>query len=221
MLAMPRPVPQVEVEDGEAAAAGVARTASAQSDAGNAGGNDGGAPLYVPAPPLQPRPADPGHIAGWIVDETGRPYAGEVEVSYQGPDGSFSSSGEDNAAFDVRDRGFETFVVKAATPDGRIALFEGKRGDAEQGIGDVVLRLERGAIVRLALEGARDRTRCALVTDGVLHADFTLRNAQEARVVVPPGVLWIRLYDGDEVHAERSIGLGVGQEEELVFTLDA
>jgi len=179
---------------------------------------------YVPAPPIPPRPAEPGHIAGTIVDERGFPIKARTTL-VGGEGGSYGggNSGEDGG-FDIERRGYETFQVKAWTRDGRVGLFNQSGLDASLGVSDAIIRLERGARVKLTLQGERDTCRIALFTNNVRHTDFTLRNDQTASEVVPVGVLSLELYNGSgagkRVHDTRTVVLAAGQVEEFVFTVN-
>ena len=199
-----------------------ARTEAAPADDAPGSATRGAVP-YAPRPLLDPRPAEPGQVTGWVVDENGVPVDTHLQLAlvYGRGGGSRTVSGNELAAFDLSHEGFQSFVLKAETLDGRVALTSFEKEARDQAIGDVVLRLQPGATVELRLSGAREKVRCALFTDNLRHADFTLVRGRRPRIVAPVGMLHVQLYEGEVVHAERFVRLRAGQEELMSFQLDS
>lgn len=180
---------------------------------------------YEPAPPIPPRPAEAGRVAGTVVDENGRPVqcrtwlVGELGGSYGGNTAA-------DGGFDMDRQGLGTFQIKAWTEDARVGVFTAAGVRPEDGVSDVLIPLEKGGSVKLLFGGGTelDACRCALFTNGIRHSDFTLRKDQAQTVVVPVGSLIVQLYTGggdDQTQlADRTLYIAPGQVEEAAFTLD-
>ena len=155
-----------------------------------------------------------GDVTGVVRDATGAPVRARVAAVVRG--GSLSSGTDADGSFHLSglDR-WRTFVLQASTEDGRFAFRPGTHTAGEP----VVLVVRPAATLRLELEG-RAKARCAVFSADTRIEDFTLRRGHPAVVVVPPGELSVRLYDGEIVHAEGSALLACGGHEELAFQLD-
>lgn len=126
-----------------------------------------------------------------------------------------SSGTDENGRFELRSDRFAVTTVHASTEDGDVAVLAVTSTD-----GDLRLELRPGSRLSLDL-AAPESVRCAILDGELRIEDFTLRPGETANVVVPPGVLRVRLYDGDRIHDERRVELSAGDRRALRFELDS
>jgi len=155
-------------------------------------------------------------VRGVVVDEAGRPV--RALVAAVGHGGSVSNTTGEAGSFTLPLRGWPARVLHASTDDGRCAVEPLRAGNF-----DVRLTVRPGATVVIDMSG-RPHARCAVIagdlgSGDVLVEDFTVIAGDPAKVVVPPGGIRVRLYDGDVVHAERSLDLREGATQNVSFAL--
>lgn len=142
-------------------------------------------------------------VQGIVRDASGSPARAVVAVV--GTGGSITQSTGNDGRFDLTNLHWTEFVLRASTDDGRAAIARSRSGAR-----DVELVLQAGGTLAIDLQGTQ-KARCAIVLDGMLVEDFTLRAAEPAHVVLPPGEVRVRLYDGDRTLEERHFHVVVGE----------
>jgi len=155
--------------------------------------------------------AQPMRIRGVVVDADGAPTRARVAVVTA--TGSVSTSTGRDGRFELEAPG-GVAVLHASTTDGRVAVAEDVAGGDDRR-----LVVAAGAALDVTMTG-RDRCRCAVFQGEVRVEDFTIRGAEESRVVVPAGATRVRLYAGDEVLAERTLELAVGDVSAVAVEVD-
>ncbi len=161
-------------------------------------------------------------IAGHIVDEQGQPFDGHVTLILDGGGSLGTTTGSAGAgSFRFSDLRPGRHVLTATFGD-RIAVREVLLGEGESAT-DVALELRPGARVQIALGGVHDRVRCAILHEGVILEDFTLRQEAPVLQAVPAGAGLVLLYQGSWsdrlVFAERAFEVEVGEQVDLAFDL--
>lgn len=176
------------------------------------------APSQTAQPELR-RPAElatpRGRIAGVLLDVHGQPVAGRVSLVRPGgsrtrgtgPDGSFAFDDLPLTTHTVYATRGTTWAVTSAVP-------------AAESVLDLASELQlvpedEGAILEPRLEG-RARARLAVVANGTLVVDVTLRADRDVQLVVPPGRLSLRLY-GEGLDQRRTLSLDAGETHTLDF----
>jgi len=163
----------------------------------------------------------PNELSGRVVDLSGEPRKAHVAMVEDG--GSFAMSTQGDGTFKFQPNAGDLTLL-ARTEDGQVGVLTGIQLAQGEGRTDLSITVQPGAKVELALDGMHDSVRCALVSDGVLFNDFTLRKEKETTETVPPGPLLVRLYSGSGadrvVHEERSLILSVGDEQRASFWVD-
>lgn len=152
-------------------------------------------------------------VSGVVRDVDGTPIRARVAAVTES--GSVASTTDDQGKFSLPLDSASDFVLHASTQDSRIAV---ERSHA--GASDVELALRPGGVLVIDMVG-HPRARCAVFWDHLRIEDFTLRQGESVKVVVPEGELRVRLYEGDQVLQERQFDVGVGKTEAASFRLQS
>lgn len=109
------------------------------------------------------------------------------------------------------------YEIAARTPDGRIGLLGGLVLEDGTVLGDLVIRLEEGARVRLRYDGSHQYAMYRILSGHSLVAADGLHSGTSKLEVVPQGTVVVHLSYFDEVLAEREITCEAGVECEASF----
>lgn len=180
---------------------------------------------HAPAAPAATRSApspDRSHASGWtaqhgtvsgiVVDSGGNPTRARIAAVIEG--GSNTTSTDERGRFTLRTPS-DHYVLNASTEGGLIAL---TRGQSDSGV--VELTLRPGGILVIDLAG-REKSRCAVFAQNLRAEDFTLQAGREVRVAVPVGTVRVLLYEGNDVLAEQSFDIRVGESKVASFKIGA
>jgi hypothetical protein len=149
-------------------------------------------------------------IAGVVLDEQGDPIRARVAAVF--PSGSLAVGTDDEGRFELSGLPSTDLVLHASTVDDRVSV----RTQVTLGERGIELVVRPAAAVSIDLQEG-EGIRCAIIRDGVRLEDFTLRPGKAQRVVVPPGEILIRIYEGDRVRSERTVRVDVGEHREVGF----
>ena len=153
-----------------------------------------------------------GVVRGVVRDMRGRPV--RAQVAAVGPSGSTSCSTNDEGRFELSGIEWLEFTVHVSTNDAQLAVLPSVRC----GTSGLDLVVQPAATLNIRIDGAAS-SRCAILHDGIRVQDFTVRAEKPASVVVPPGAVLIRLYDGDTIHAERTVQVKAGESLPCEFSI--
>lgn len=171
------------------------------------------APVAAPAPVSAPASPAQDSVSGVIVDALGQPV--RAHVAAVGTTGSVAAGTDEKGRFTLAHIQWPEIVVNASSKDGRVAVRSMHTGSS-----GVELVLQPGATLVIDVEG-REKTRCAIFQNEQRIEDFTLRTGKPASVVVPPGEVRVRLYDGEHIYKEQMLTAAVGSTEPVNFKLDS
>lgn len=164
----------------------------------------------------EPGPSEqvPNTVSGVVLDADGKP--AEARVALVSSGGSFSTWTDPEGRFDLEAFAERSeLAVHASTTDGRVAVQRvPARGEPLR------LVLQPGATLTVDLAATED-ARCAIFRGDVRLEDFTLRAGESSRVVVPPGPIRVRLYQGDRIRVERETVVAQGETPSMRFELGA
>jgi hypothetical protein len=168
-------------------------------------------PAPAPSPSHTSAAATQGSVSGVVVDAQGQPM--RAHVAAVGVSGSVAAGTDEQGRFALDHIQWSDIVLNASTQDGRVAVQA-----THTGSNGVELVLQPGATLVIDVEG-REKTRCAIFQNEQRIEDFTLRTGKPAHVVVPPGEVRVRLYDGEHIYKEEMLTAAVGSTEAVNFKL--
>lgn len=155
----------------------------------------------VPERPAEPAVRTP-LVRGFVHDAAGKPALALVTVVHRR--GSSAGDTRANGSFEVERPDLGDFVLRATTGDGRAAILPMRAGED-----DARLVLAPGWTLDVIVRGSRE-VRCAVFQGEKRVADVAVGSKRPARLVLLPGVVQVRLYDGDRVLLERRLEARAG-----------
>ncbi len=152
-------------------------------------------------------------ISGVVLDAQGRPVRAHVAAVGPARGGSNTVGTDDTGLFELPWYSGSDFVLHASTSEGQVAVQPG-RSSAR----DLELVLRPGMTLAIDLAG-HEHARCAVFQGELRIEDFTLHAGKPANVVVAPGEVRVRLYEGDQIFEEQSLNAAEGLTKALSFKI--
>lgn len=148
-------------------------------------------------------------ITGVVRDTDGSPVAAHVALVGAAGGGSMTMGTLADGRFALPEINGSGLTLHASTADGRAAV-----SPVQSGARGVELVVRPGATFVVELAG-REKARLAVFVEGLRVEDFTLKAGEPAKIVVPPGELRLRIYDGQTVFQERHFTARAGASESV------
>ncbi len=158
-----------------------------------------------------------GAIAGRVVDATdGRPVEAHVHLLMANGSLGASTGSDVPGSFRFVDLNPGRFDLRAATPDGRVAVLEGIELAAGETNGDLLLAVERGGRIAIRYDGGPERLRYRILRGGARLSDSKILRGQTSIDIAPAGPTDVRLYGG-EFSETRRVDVVAGELVEVEF----
>jgi len=182
----------------------------------------------APAGPVTARPGDPGVVLelkaggtlrGRYIDGSGQPCEGMLVLSSADPP-FLSVAIKPSSEFTAEGLAPGRYDLVGRHPDGLVGRLTGIEVDAGTVQGDLRLRLEPGAKLRVRYSGPSEYAQYRLTHEGVVVGANGLRSGTTELEVVPAGTVTVVVRYGGEVVAEREVFCPLGEETEAAFELE-